>query len=104
MTRMQLGGMMSESELRIKYRDLIPVSAEIEVRDKWLPLIDEYFSGVKEIYGDSRPSVTQYVVYEDQGLVIDCDDTPWSGNQDADLKRRVRELAADIQLRSRDVV
>ncbi|MGO7323746.1 hypothetical protein ACCS95_33590 [Rhizobium ruizarguesonis] len=101
---MQLGGMMTESELRIKHRDLITVSAEIEVRHESLPLIDEYFSGVKEIYGDSRPSVTLYVAYEDHGLVIDCDDTPWSGNQDRELKRRVRELAADIHRRSRDVV
>jgi hypothetical protein len=94
---------MRESELRLKHHDLIR-DAEIAVRDVWLPLIDEYFSRVKEIYGDTKPSVTLHTAYEDHGLVIDCDDTPWSGNQDPDLKRRVRELAADIHRRSRDVV
>jgi hypothetical protein len=94
---------MMEFELRLKHRDLIPASAEIEVRDKWLPLIDEYFSGVKEIYGESKPSVCLYAAYEDHGVVIDCDDTPWRGDQNPALKQQVRALMLDIQRRSRDV-
>ncbi|MGO6883051.1 hypothetical protein ACCS44_29825 [Rhizobium ruizarguesonis] len=95
---------MKESELRMKHRDLIPDSAEISVRPGWLPLIDEYFELVKETYGETKPSVCLYVAHEDRGLVVDCDDTPWQGNQDRLLKRRVRELALDIHRRSRDVV
>ncbi|MBA9034313.1 hypothetical protein [Rhizobium leguminosarum] len=95
---------MTESELRIKHRDLIPAFAEIEVRDKWLSLIDEYFSGVKEIYGESKPSICLYAAYEDNGLVIDCDDMPWSGSQEPALKQQVRSLALYFHRRSRDVV
>ncbi|MGO6676398.1 hypothetical protein [Rhizobium leguminosarum] len=94
---------MKESELRLKHRDLIR-DAEITVRKEWLPLIDEYFSRVKEIYADTKPSMCLHVAYEDSGLVIDCDDTPWTGNQTPALKQQVRALALDIHRRSRDVL
>ncbi|MBY3363789.1 hypothetical protein [Rhizobium laguerreae] len=94
---------MTEDDLRSLHPDLIRADAEINVRSEWLPLIDGYFSAVKEIYGDTLPSIRLYAAYEDDGLVIDCDDTPWTGNQDRELKRQVRELALDIHRRSRDV-
>ncbi|UFW65817.1 hypothetical protein RlegWSM1455_07280 [Rhizobium laguerreae] len=100
---MRRAGTMTEDDLRAQHRDLIR-DAEINVRSEWLPLIDEYFTAVKEIYGDTLPSIRLYAAYEDGGLVIDCDDTPWTGNQDRELKRQVRELALDIHRRSRDVV
>ncbi|TAY50971.1 hypothetical protein [Rhizobium leguminosarum] len=93
---------MTEDELRAQHRDLIR-DAEINVRPEWLPLIAEYFTAVKEIYGESKPSVCLYAAYEDNGLVIDCDDTPWWGDQDPALKQQVRALMLDIQRRSRDV-
>ncbi|ANP84459.1 hypothetical protein [Rhizobium leguminosarum] len=95
---------MRESDLRNRHPDLIHADAEIIVRSEWLPLIDEYFEHVKEIYGETKPSICLHTAYEEGGLVIDCDDTPWSGNQSRELKRRVRELALDIHRRSRDVL
>ncbi|UWU29210.1 hypothetical protein N2600_04365 [Rhizobium sp. WSM1274] len=95
---------MNEDELRSLHPDLIRPEAEIDVRSEWLTLITEYFTAVKEIYGETRPSVTLHTAYEEGGLVIDCDDTPWSGNQSRELKRRIRELALDIHRRSRDVL
>ncbi|PDS34387.1 hypothetical protein CO665_30605 [Rhizobium anhuiense] len=95
---------MRESDLRNRHPDLIHVDAEISVRQEWLPLIDDYFVRVKEIYADTQPSVCLHSAYEDNGLVIDVDDMPWTGNQSRELKRRVRELVLDLHRRSRDVV
>ncbi|TAW65400.1 hypothetical protein ELI15_13990 [Rhizobium ruizarguesonis] len=96
--------MMNKDDLHDQHPDLIPPDPDIFVRDEWLPLIDEFFSTVIEIYGDTRPSVRLHAAYDDDdgGLVIDLDDTPWTGNQDPALKQRVRTLVRDFHKRSRD--
>ncbi|WP_125461979.1 hypothetical protein [Rhizobium sp. Kim5] len=93
---------MTDDDLRARHPDLIR-DAEIDVRLEWLPLLDEFFTDIKEIYGDTNPSVTLHATYEKEGLVIDLDDTPWTGNQDPVLKEKVRALVLDIHRRSRDV-
>ncbi len=94
---------MTKDDLHDLHPDLIPIDADIYVRDEWLPMIDEFFTSVEEIYGDTTPSVRLHAAYEDGGLIIDVDDTPWSGNQDPALKQRVRGLVFDFHRRSCDV-
>jgi len=92
---------MTEAELRAEHPDLIPEHAIIDVRPEWLSLIDKFFSEVSVLYGDTRPSVRLCVAYErHDGLVIDCDDRPWTGNQDREIKQKVRQLAREFQQRS----
>ncbi|MGO4566095.1 hypothetical protein AB4Z52_13690 [Rhizobium sp. 2YAF20] len=94
---------MTENELREKHPVTIADYAEIEVRLEWLPLIDSYFEQVESLYGGTGPSVCLFNAYELDGqLVVDLDDTPWTGNQDRTIKRQVRELALALSERSRN--
>ncbi len=93
--------MMNKDDLHDLHPALIPVDPDIHIRDEWLPMIDEFFSRVTEIYGDTSPSVRLHAAYEDNGLILDCDDTPWSGNQSPELKQRVRQLVIDMHRRTR---
>jgi hypothetical protein len=94
--------MMTKDDLNLLHPRLIPVDPDIYVRDEWLPLVDEFFNRVAEIYGDTTPSVRLHAAYDDNGLVIDLDDTPWTGNQNPIRKQQVRQLVRDFHKRSRD--
>lgn len=94
---------MNKNDLHLAHPDLIFEDPDVDVRDAWLPLINEFFVRVREIYSETEPAVCLYSAFDDKGLVIDLDDRPWSGNQDPELKRQVRQMAMDFQRRSRDV-
>lgn len=93
---------MNKDDLHDQHPALIPPDPDIFVRDEWLSLIGEFLEAVTDIYGDTTPSVRLHAAFEDNGLVIDLDDTPWSGNQDPALKQRARQLVLDYYRRTRE--